>query len=97
MALEQIESYFKEIDEIGSKNLELANRYVEICRRISKRCKVHIPKRHKIKICNKCKKLLIPGITARVRMRNNRRTHITITCLYCKNQKRLYIGKEKSR
>ncbi|MHA1310973.1 MAG: ribonuclease P protein component 4 [Candidatus Helarchaeota archaeon] len=97
LALDQIKSYFNEIEKIKSDNLPLANRYLDICRRISMRCKVRIPRSYKINICNNCKKLLIPGITSRVRIRNNKKTHITITCLYCKNQKRFYINKNENR
>lgn len=96
-ALNQISSYFRDAEESYSKNMELANRYVDICRRISMRCKVRIPKIYKRKICNKCKKLLIPGKTSIVRVRHNKQTHVTITCLNCKHNKRYYIDKRKNR
>ncbi len=97
IAERQIISYFEDIERMKPKDIELANRYVDICRRIAMRCKVRIPRIYKRQICNKCKGILIPGITARVRVRNNKRTHVTITCLRCKNYKRLYIDKSKGR
>ncbi|TFF89217.1 MAG: ribonuclease P [Promethearchaeota archaeon] len=94
-ASNQIDSYFDEIDKIYQKDMNLANRYLAICRNIGMRCKVRIPRNKKILICNNCKKLLIPGKTARVRVRHNKRTHVTITCLNCKNFKRYYVEKKQ--
>ncbi|MBD3230702.1 MAG: ribonuclease P [Candidatus Lokiarchaeota archaeon] len=93
MASDQIDSYYNEIDKVYQKDMELANRYLEIARNIGMRCKVRIPRNKKILICKNCKKLLIPGKTARVRVRNNKKTHVTITCIECKNHKRYYIEK----
>lgn len=39
-------------------------------------------------ICKHCHTLLIPGITARVRVRRRRERHIVVTCLECQTIKR---------
>ena len=94
-ASEQMASYFEELDKVRDDDIELANSYLNICRNISKRCKVRIPRDRKILICKGCKQLIIPGKNARVRVRHNKRTHVVITCLNCKRQKRYYIEKNK--
>jgi len=96
LASEQIIEYFEDIKRCECIDLDLMNRYVEICRGISKRCKVRIPKEYKMFICKKCKRYLIPGKTMRVRVRDRKSTHLVVTCLYCNSIKRYYIKRDKN-
>ncbi|MFW9846595.1 MAG: hypothetical protein ACFFD6_07600 [Candidatus Thorarchaeota archaeon] len=50
-----------------------------------------VPRTVKRRICSSCKSILIPGDNCRVRMRNNRSKHLTVTCLTCGNIKRYYV------
>jgi len=81
-ALRSINALFKKADSVFEESPELADRYVQIARRICLRCRVRTPKRWKRRYCKKCHKFLKPGINARVRLRNKK---IVITCLECKN------------
>ncbi|MHA1615893.1 MAG: ribonuclease P protein component 4 [Candidatus Njordarchaeales archaeon] len=60
-------------------------------RRLAKSVGVKIPKRFKYFYCKKCKNFLIPGKTMRIRLRQRREPHITITCLLCGSIKRIPI------
>ncbi|RLG61167.1 RNase P subunit [Candidatus Geothermarchaeota archaeon] len=65
-------------------DIRLADRYIEILRRISMKSRIRIPHEWKHFICRGCKRILIPGKTARFRTRRRASlTVITITCLRC--------------
>ena len=64
-----------------SGRIHLANRYVEIARKISMRYLVSIPKEYKRRYCKNCYHYLFPGFTCNVRINNKR---ITIHCFNCK-------------
>jgi len=63
--------------------LDLANRYVEIALKISRKVRVRIPREYRLLYCRKCGSLLIPGRTSLVRVRNYRERHLSIKCLNC--------------
>jgi len=66
-----------------AKDPELARRYVKLAVSILKRARAKLPRKLKRTFCKSCFEPLIPGVTARVRLRNNRMPHIVITCLRC--------------
>jgi len=80
---------------VFSKDRELAQRYVEIALNIAKRMRVKVPLTYKMFICKRCKRLLIPGINCRVRIRQRREPHIVITCLECRHIMRRPIKRRK--
>ena len=61
------------------RKLNLANRYVQIARKISMKYLVKIPKEHKRKFCKHCYSYLLPGLNSRVRTNNSK------IVVYCKN------------
>lgn len=64
---------------------ELADRYVEHVRNYSSAVKVPIPRKYKRYICHKCKKLMVPGYSCRIRIQSKRKygSKLIITCLQC--------------
>ncbi|NVM29180.1 MAG: ribonuclease P [Candidatus Helarchaeota archaeon] len=90
IAAEQITILFEQARQIFEEDPGKAQRYTDMARVISKRCKVRIPKQYKIQICRHCKSYLMPGKNGRVRIRSKRRRHVTITCLNCKRATRYY-------
>ena len=61
-----------------------AKTLTNLIRRLSQRNRVRIPRRIKRGICKKCGIPLIPGLTARVRLRRQgKTTYIVVTCLEC--------------
>lgn len=66
--------------EVKKGNETRSDRYVQLARKIGMRYRVRIPPDLKIAICKGCHSLLIPGKSARVRLRGD---YITTTCLKC--------------
>ncbi|MGQ4834613.1 MAG: ribonuclease P protein component 4 [Candidatus Asgardarchaeia archaeon] len=93
IALQRIEILLKKAKETMDIDPKLSSDYVNLILRLVKKSRVRLPKNYKMWICKKCKRLLIPGKTARVRIRTRRTTHITITCLNCGNIKRYIVKK----
>lgn len=63
--------------------LNLANRYVQIARKISMKYLVPIPKEYKRKFCKHCYAFLVPGLNSRFRINNSK------LVIYCKNCNKL--------
>jgi ribonuclease P protein subunit RPR2 len=80
--------------ETAPQDLALANRYVEMATKLATRHRVRLSPTWKRLVCRRCKSLLLPGRTSRVRMRQNRSPHTTVTCLRCGTMKRYGYRKE---
>ncbi len=88
IALERIERLFSlAYLELKEGNEERSNRYIELARKIGMRYRLKIPKHLKMWMCKKCHSFLLPGKTARIRLRSKRR-YITTTCLKCNHHMR---------
>jgi len=85
IAKERIEILFKEADKIYKKSIKLADRYIELARKIAMKAKVKIPIIYKRKFCKHCYAYLIPGKTSRVRIHKHR---VIYYCLKCKKYTR---------
>ena len=85
MASQRIERLFRLAGEACRERPDLADRYVDIARRISMRHRVSIPRELKRNVCKNCCGYLAPGINARVRIDGR---NILITCQRCGGIKR---------
>ncbi len=83
IALQRIETLFKLAREVIHDKPDLAQRYIEIARKIAMRTRLHLPRQYRSYICKHCKKFILPGVNSRVRVQHHRESHIVITCLYC--------------
>lgn len=83
IAVERIRILFRLAEEVFRDNPERAQRYIDLARRIAMRVRIHLPKDLKRRICRRCKGFLVPGVNCRVRIRQRREPHVTITCLRC--------------
>ncbi len=83
IALKRIKTLFNLAVEMLHERPDLAQRYVEIARKIAMRARVRIPKENRLLICRHCKRFIFPGVSARVRIQPRREPHVVITCLYC--------------
>ncbi|MGQ4913104.1 MAG: ribonuclease P protein component 4 [Candidatus Thorarchaeota archaeon] len=70
---------------------DVARRHIQSARRIAQRARIKIPSEMRVMICRKCNTLLVPGRTCRVRVRNNRSKHVTVTCLNCGTIRRFHL------
>ncbi len=85
IARQRVLLLLKLAETVFLKDEKLAQRYVELAMSIAKRARIKIPLPYKMFICKKCKTFLWPGVNCRVRIRQNRFSHISITCLKCKH------------
>ena len=69
-----------------SGNLELANRYVQVARKISMRNLVSIPNEFKRRFCKHCYQYLLPDNNCRIRIHRSR---LIIHCDNCKKFTRI--------
>ncbi len=85
LAVQRIIRLFELADQEFEENPKRSDRYVFLARRISMRFRVRFPKTLKRRMCKHCRSYLVPGSSARVRLRGR---YITVTCLRCNKQMR---------
>jgi ribonuclease P protein subunit RPR2 len=85
MAEQRIDRLFSLAEKAFSTRPELADRYVDIARRISMRHRVSIPGPYKKRICKECGAYLMPGQNSRIRLDGK---NMVITCVKCGTIKR---------
>lgn len=83
IALERIRVLFLLARETVHENPDLAQRYVNIARRISMTAKVRLPIECRRQICRHCKRFILPGVNCRVRLRRHLEPQVVVTCLLC--------------
>jgi len=81
LARERIRILLSEAFKTAVSEPERAQRYVKLASRIASKARVRIPRELRRRICRSCCTPLIPGVTARYRLRGVRR--LTVTCLIC--------------
>jgi len=92
--MERIRVLFEQAEGMVSEDSGLANRYVELARRIAMKNKVKLPSELKKKFCKKCHSYLVPSLNCRVRVHDRR---VIYTCLICNHSMRFpYIKEQES-
>ena len=69
-----------------SGNMDLANRYTQVARKISMRQLVKIPNEYKRSFCKHCYQYLLPDVNCRIRIH---RRKLIIHCDNCKKYTRI--------
>jgi len=95
IALQRIHFLFSLAKEKIREEPELAQRYVEIARRIAMRTRLRLPVEYRRMVCGHCKSFIYAGVNCRVRAQQRREPHMVITCLVCGKQTRIPL-KSKS-
>jgi len=90
IARERIAILFDEARKIAGEDRKLANRYVELARKIGMRYNVRLPSELKKHVCKKCKSYLAPS-TARFSTKNK---ILRIKCNACERINRYPLGKK---
>jgi ribonuclease P protein subunit RPR2 len=81
IARDRVEVLFREAEEAALEGeVERANRYVELARRVAMRAQYALPSRYRRRVCEGCYAYLLPGETARVRLRGGT---VSATCEAC--------------
>jgi len=83
IALQRIRRLFNLAVENIHSDPDLAQRYVEIARKIAMRARVRMPREYRRLICRHCKRFILPGVNSRVRIQQRREPHVVVTCLLC--------------
>jgi len=93
IAGERIDVLFNLAERVFPYSPDLANRYVEIALAVQQKARIRLPRKWKRRYCRKCHSFLVPGVNARVRLRNG---HVVIKCLECGHISRYpYIREQK--
>ncbi len=79
----------------AGKDLPLAREQADTARRISLRFRVRMPYQIRQLFCRGCKKLIVPGLNARVRLVSRNPRGIRITCMDCGRVYRKVIPRDK--
>lgn len=98
----------KELQEIAKRRIESLVNFVinnseikyedrekvlELCLKIWKKYNLRkFPVFKRYFYCKNCKEVMIPGETARVRIRGKKKKYITIKCLNCNQNKRIPLS-----
>jgi ribonuclease P protein subunit RPR2 len=96
VALERICILFGRAREVFDYEPVLAQRYVDLARRVGMRYKVRIPPEFRVMVCRHCKGFILPGMNCTVRIRQEREPHVVVTCLRCGGRMRMPL-KRKAR
>jgi len=96
IALQRVHTLFGLAKKVVHENPELAQRYVQLARKIAMRTRLRLPKEYRILVCRKCKRFILPGVNCRTRIQQRREPHMVITCLNCGGHLRIPIkGRKK--
>ena len=95
VALERVKTLFQLAHANAHDRPDLAQRYVEMARRVSMRTRIHLPLDYRAQICRHCKKFILPGTSSRIRIQTRREPHIVVTCLYCGGKTRIPLKGKK--
>jgi len=86
IARTRIKKLFSEADKVFKKSPKLANRYVEIARKIGMKVNLRLPKYIKRKFCKHCYSYLKSGVNSRTRIHKNK---VIIYCQNCRKYTRI--------
>ena len=89
IAAERILILYDMAVEQAAKDIVLSKLYVRTLRRISSRYKVHLPEEMKGRICRTCNLVLIPGLTASVRLASSK-GYMVYRCNICKGENHIF-------
>ena len=96
IAVQRVHKLFRLAKKVVHEDPELAQRYIQLARKIAMRTRLRLPKEYRSLVCRKCKKFILPGVNCRVRIQQRREPHLVITCLNCGGHSRIPLkGREK--
>ena len=92
IAEERVHILFDQARKIFNDSSSLADKYVNLARKISMRYKVRLPRQYKKLFCKKCYRFLKPGKTLTARTKNK---ILIYTCKNCGHITRYPINSQK--
>jgi ribonuclease P protein subunit RPR2 len=97
IANERVQTLFRLAREILHEDPALAQRYVDLARRVAMAAKIRLPREYRRQVCRHCKSFILSGVNCRVRIQQQREPHVVITCLNCGKQTRIPLAKKEER
>ena len=89
IARQRIQTLFQLAKETFHEDPALAQRYVDLARKIAMAAKIRLPKEYRHQVCRHCKSFILHGVNSRVRIKQRREPHMVITCLNCGKKMRI--------
>ena len=90
IARERIDILMREADQAAlAGRMELADRYVDLARRVGMRYNVRVPTTYRRRFCRGCYRYLQPGVSSRTRLSRGR---VVTTCLRCGHVSRIPLA-----
>lgn len=97
IALNRIHKLFRLARKTIRSDPELAQRYVDVARKVAMKVRLRLPKEYRLQICRNCKRFILPGVNCRVRVKQKREPHVVIACMECGNLMRIPLRKVKEK
>ncbi len=94
LVLERMQILVRNAVSNARKNPELAQRQASLAKKLSMKYRVRMPYELRMNFCKKCKKFIVPGFTARIRLGRSDVKSIRITCSFCNHTYRKIIRKQ---
>lgn len=96
LAWQRIRILLRLADNTIRSDEALARRYVELAFRIAAKARLRLPRSLKRRYCRRCKIPLVPGLTARVRIKGGEDGRLIVTCLRCGYVRRYPLRKRST-
>jgi ribonuclease P protein subunit RPR2 len=97
VAMQRIKTLFRLAKETVHEDQALAQRYVEIARKIAMAASIRLPREYRLQVCRYCKSFILPGVNCRVRIKQRREPHLVMTCLNCGKRMRVPLREKKGK
>jgi len=97
IAMQRIQTLFHLAKETFHEDSALAQRYIDIARKIAMTARIRLPMEYRRQVCRHCKSFILPCVNCRVRIKQRREPHVVITCLNCGKQMRIPLRKKEGK
>ncbi|MEO9276625.1 MAG: RNase P subunit [Nitrososphaera sp.] len=94
LIIERMQILIKNAVSNAKSNPELAERQAVLAKRLCTKYRIRMPYELRSNYCKKCKKFIVPGFTARIRIGRSNLKSIRITCAFCNHTYRKIIKKQ---
>ena len=94
LIIERMQILIKNAISNAKSKPELAERQASLAKRLGTKYRIRIPYELRMNFCKKCKKFIVPGFTARIRIGRSNVKSIRITCGFCNHTYRKIIKKQ---
>lgn len=91
--LDRMEILIQNAVSNAKKHPDLAQRQANLAKKLSTKHRIRMPYQIRMNFCKKCKKFIVPDVSARIRIGRSSVKSIRITCGFCNHTYRKIISK----